>query len=394
MTPAATVEPGAVVARLPALPGGSQLLAATAQTVLPTYLVGGSVRDITLGREPRELDVAVDGDPASLLAALGGTATLHDRFGTAVVRLDGGAAIDVARARSETYAAPGALPDVAPASIDEDLRRRDVTVNAIAIDLRDGTLHAAAGALDDLASGTLRVLHDASLLDDPTRLWRIARYAARLRFAVDDHTRELAAAADPSTVSGPRLGAELRLALAEPDPVAALRAARELNPALLPAGFEPADGAAALALLGGEGRTDLVMLAASVAGMDVGALLAWLDLLAFTADDRDLVAAASRPSTGAPLHAARTPSQIARAARGAPVEAVALAGGDNARRWLDDLRHVTLQIDGNDLLAAGVAEGPEIGTRLQRTLDRVLDGEVVSTRDAQLAAALQDPGHG
>jgi tRNA nucleotidyltransferase (CCA-adding enzyme) len=388
MTPAATIDGQAVLARVPALAGGAPLLAAARQAALPAYLVGGAVRDIALGAAPRELDVAVDGDPSALVAALGGAATVHDRFGTACVDLDDGAAVDVARTRSETYSAPGALPDVAPAPIDDDLRRRDATVNAIAVDLRDGTLHAAPGALDDLAAGTLRVLHDRSFVDDPTRLWRFARYAVRLGFTVDKHTRALAAGADPSTVSGPRLGAELRLALREPDPVATLRAAGELNARLLPRGFAPADGADALALLDGEGRADLVVLAASTVGMDVSELLAWLNDLAFTAEDRDLVAVASRASTGTPLRAARTPSQIARAARGAPVEAVALAGGDNARRWLHELRRVALHIDGRDLLAAGIAEGPEIGARLQRTLDRVLDGEISGTRDAELAAAL------
>ena len=161
------------------------------------------------------------------------------------------------------------------------------------------------------------------------------------------------------------------------------------NPALLPAGLHPVNPDDALELLAGEGRRDLVILAASVAGLDVSALLAWLDDLAFPGDDRDLVAAASRASTGTPLHAAQTPSQIARAARGAPIEAVALAGGPNARRWLTELRHVALEIDGHDLLAAGIAEGPDIGARLQRTLDGVLDGEIAPTRDAQLAAALR-----
>ncbi|MEN3281218.1 MAG: hypothetical protein V7607_2358, partial [Solirubrobacteraceae bacterium] len=283
---------------------------------------------------------------------------------------------------------PGALPDVRPGSLDEDLRRRDVTINAIALGL-DGTLTAVEGALDDLQAGVLRVLHDGSFVDDPTRVWRVARYAARLGFTVEANTRALAAAADPSTVSGDRLGAELRLALREPDPPAAFEAVRELNPAYLPEGFEarPRELAAALALLPDDGRADLLTLAACTARMDALALLRWLDDMGFTAPDRDLVAAASRFVIGAPLRAARTSAEIARAARGAPVEAVALAGGENARRWIDELRHVRLEIDGRDLLAAGIPEGPEIGARLQRALDRKLDGEV-SGREEEVAAAL------
>jgi tRNA nucleotidyltransferase (CCA-adding enzyme) len=117
-------------------------------------------------------------------------------------------------------------------------------------------------------------------------------------------------------------------------------------------------------------------------------LLAWLDHMGFPASERDLVAAASRFVVGTPLRAARTPSEIARAARGAPLEAVALAGGDNARRWIDELRHVALHITGDDLLAAGVPQGPEVGERLRRVLERVLDGEIAPSREAELAAAL------
>jgi tRNA nucleotidyltransferase (CCA-adding enzyme) len=352
------------------------------------HLVGGAVRDLLLEREPRELDLVVEGDVEAPAEHLGGEATTHDRFGTALVRA-GGCTFDLARARAETYAHPGALPDVRPASLEEDLRRRDVTVNAMALGV-DGELRAVDGALDDLRAGVLRVLHDASFVDDPTRVWRVARYAARLGFAVEEGTRALAAAADPSTVSGDRLGAELRLVLREPDPPAALSAVRELNPAYLPPGFDPRPRGLedALALLPEDGRADLVTLAACVAGMDAGALLRWLDEMGFTATERDLVAAASRYATGAPLRAARTNAQIASAARGAPVEAVALAGGENARRWIDDLRHVRLDITGDDLLAAGIPEGPDLGARLQRALDRKLDGEVAG-REQELAAALE-----
>ena len=136
-------------------------------------------------------------------------------------------------ARRERYPAPGALPEVEPASLAEDLGRRDFTVNALAVTLGDGELIAVPGALEDLAAGTLRVLHDASFIDDPTRLIRLARYAERLSFAVDPHTAALARAAGFATLSGGRLGGELRLALAEPDPVAvlahALRAAADLD---------------------------------------------------------------------------------------------------------------------------------------------------------------------
>jgi tRNA nucleotidyltransferase (CCA-adding enzyme) len=379
-------SPRAALDALRADPCGARLLRAFAAGD-GVHLVGGAVRDLLLERAPRELDLVVEGDVDAAAARLDGDVKAHDRFGTARVRA-GGCAFDLVRARAEVYAHPGALPDVRPGSLDEDLHRRDVTVNAMALDL-DGELHAVPGALEDLHAGVLRVLHDRSFVDDPTRLWRVARYAARLAFTVDEGTRALAAQADPSTVSGDRLGAELRLALQEPDPPAALKAVRELNPRYLPDRFDPRPKALAdaLALLPDDGRRDLLTLAACTAGMDAGALLRWLDDMGFTAAERDVVAAASRLVTGAPLRAARTSAEIARAARGAPIEAVALAGGENARRWIDELRHVRLEIDGHDLMDAGIPEGPEVGERLQRALDRKLDGEI-SGRDEELAAAL------
>src|SRR6266571_2798623 len=112
----------------------------------PAYLVGGTVRDLLLGRPPRfDFDLAVVGDAErfarELGERLGGRVTLHGRFGTAVVHYGDRAHVDVATARTETYAAPAALPDVAPArSIEDDLRRRDFTINAMAIELAGGEL--------------------------------------------------------------------------------------------------------------------------------------------------------------------------------------------------------------------------------------------------------------
>jgi tRNA nucleotidyltransferase (CCA-adding enzyme) len=383
--------------RLRALPCGRRLLDVAAG-LDGVHLVGGAVRDLLLERVPRELDVVVEGDADALVAALGETATAHARFGTATVTA-GDCRFDVAAARAEVYARPGALPDVRPAAIDDDLRRRDVTVNAIALDLHSGELRAVDHALDDLDKRRLRVLHDASFQDDPTRLWRLARYAARLLFELEPHTARLAAAAVAAgaveRVSGARIGSELRLALAEPDPVAALASAVGLGlaPWLAP---DRARVAAALALLpAAEGRADLVVLGASlteVAG-DADRRLAGLE---FTAAERAVLRATARaPAIAVAATAARRPSQLAAVLRGLPVEAVALAGASGAaepvRRWLDELRHVALAIGGDDLLAAGVRRGPRIGRRLAATLERRLDGELDDDPAAQLRAALQPP---
>ncbi len=425
--------------RLRAEPGGEQLLAAA----LPgAFLVGGAVRDLLLDRHPRELDVVVEdghspyGHSAGLLAgALAGSfgvpagANEHERFGTATVEWDAGR-IDVAAARRERYPAPGALPEVEPAPLAEDLLRRDFTVNALALALdgeRPGEMHAAPHALEDMRAGRLRVLHERSFLDDPTRLWRLARYRARLGFAVEEHTAQLAAAAVAEgalqTVSGARVGAELRLALAEPDPLDALAELERLGllAALHPRlRFESPLARRALELLpaddgragGAEvGRPDLLLLSAlvlplalgedgGVGGHPIPEIAALLDRLEFPASERDrvAVAAVAVPHLVEELPHVATPSQLRDLALPVPPEGVALAGAVSApaapaaRRWLEEVRHVRLAITGEHLLAAGVPQGPEIGRRLEESLRMRLDGELAPGPDAELAAALERDG--
>ena len=124
-------------------PCGARLLRAFAPGD-GVHLVGGAVRDLLLGRPWRELDVVVEGDVDAAAARLGGEVAAHERFGTARVTV-GDCAFDLVRARAESYAHPGALPDVRPGTLDDDLHRRDVTVNAMALRL-DGTLAAVEGA--------------------------------------------------------------------------------------------------------------------------------------------------------------------------------------------------------------------------------------------------------
>ncbi len=380
--------------QLSALPCGRRLLTAVG-AMQGVYLVGGAVRDLLLGRVPSELDVVVEGDVAQLAAALGDDGSTHERFGTATIRL-GDCRWDLAASRAEQYARPGALPDVRPAPIAEDLLRRDVTINAIALDLASGELRAVEHAFEDLASRSLRVLHDDSFRDDPTRLWRLARYRARLGFELEEHTAQLARTAVmggvAERVSGARIGNELRLALVEPDPVAALESAVALGlaPWLRP---DRARTEAALARLpDGEGRRDLVVLAAALTedADDADQRLAGLE---FTAAERALLrAGASARVLALFMNGARRPSDLARHLRRLPVEAVVLAAADGAaepaRRWLHELRHVTLAIDGDDLLAAGVPRGPQIGRRLAAVLDLRLDGELDDDSASQLHVAL------
>jgi tRNA nucleotidyltransferase (CCA-adding enzyme) len=359
------------------LPCGAALLDAA---VPGTYLVGGAVRDLLRGQTPRELDVAVVGDPAPLMGALGGEPRQHERFGTASVVV-GDCRIDVAIARAERYPRPGALPEVQPAPMEDDLARRDFTVNAIAVELLDGTVRAAPHALEDLEHGVLRVLHDGSFRDDPTRLWRLARYRARLGFAIEEHTLELARQAVREnaldTVSGTRIGNELRLALAEPDPVGALEQAVELG---LAPWLQPNRDRIerALEILPEEGDRALTVLA-TAANED-------LPDLGFTAGAVNAVRAARR-LRGAQLDGA-PPSEAARAFDNAPVEAIAATGTPEAERWLRTDRHRRLAITGEDLLAAGIPAGPDLGRRLQAARAALLDGRVGEDRAEQLRVAL------
>src|SRR5206468_7580595 len=148
-------------------------------------------------------------------------------FLTARLESDG-TKLDVAQTRAESYPRPGALPEVRPASISEDLARRDFTINAMAFPLSgDGELIDPHGGLDDLRAGLLRVLHERSFVDDPTRALRAARYAARFEFELEPETARLLRDADLSTVSEDRIDNELHRIAAEDDPASALRLIRE-----------------------------------------------------------------------------------------------------------------------------------------------------------------------
>ncbi|MFL5847117.1 MAG: CCA tRNA nucleotidyltransferase [Solirubrobacteraceae bacterium] len=386
--------PVAVLDVLRSLPGGAAVLERLSGRD-DVWLVGGAVRDALLGREPRDIDLLVEGDAAGVAALLGDVREAHDRFGTFSAVVDD-ALVNVATARTETYARPGALPDVEPSSLADDLARRDFTVNAVAVDLA-GELHAVPGAQEDLEARRLRVLHDGSFLDDPTRLWRLARYAARLEFAIEERTlalaREAVAGGVLTTVTGPRIGNEVALAVNEPDPLATLVAAHELG--LLPTGMAPrrALTARALALLPEDGHPGILALAASAGAMGEQRLRGWLDELGLAGRERDQIVtvATGADALAAALGAATRPSEVHAAARGKQPEHVALAGAlgpeEAARNWLETLRDVYLEISGDDLLAEGIPPGPEMGRRLDRALAAKLDGEAPD-RDAELAVAL------
>ena len=194
-------------------------------------MVGGAVRDALLGRPAGgELDLVVEGDAPALARRLGrelgGRVIAHPRFGTAAVELPHGRHLDVVTARRETYARPGALPDVTPGTLADDLARRDFTINAMARRLSGaeaGALVDPHGGAADAADGIVRALRPDAFEEDPSRLVRAARYAARLGFLLDGGTAAAAREAAPALELGSaRVADELARLAGEPTAASAL----------------------------------------------------------------------------------------------------------------------------------------------------------------------------
>jgi tRNA nucleotidyltransferase (CCA-adding enzyme) len=161
-------------------------------------LVGGVVRDILLGSGSFDIDLVVEGDAIALATACqkawGGRLTVHRRFGTATFEGEGGFKCDLATAREESYRRPAVLPDVRPGRLEADLARRDITINAMAYGLSagvKGTLLDPFGGQEDLTRRAIRVLHDKSFVDDPTRILRVIRFEQRLKFRLESRTLAL-----------------------------------------------------------------------------------------------------------------------------------------------------------------------------------------------------------
>jgi tRNA nucleotidyltransferase (CCA-adding enzyme) len=401
------VDPAELPQRIPAVPGMDALLPALA-ALPPAYLVGGAVRDLLRGATGIDLDVVVEGDARAaareLAARLGGQAVEHERFGTASVRA-GDQEVDLATSRRERYPGPGALPEVEPAPLAEDLARRDFTVNAMAVSLSGdelGRLHDPHGGAADLEARTIRVLHDRSFLDDPTRLLRGVRYEVRLGYRMDAETEGLARAAAQGgatgTVSGPRVRHELFDLLAEPESAAGVERLRDLGldrglHADMRADPELAAGAAMGASETGADRV-LAQLAALVSAAPA-AMAAWVDDLGLDRSeaDRTMRAARRAPDLAAAIREDPRPSGLYELLSPEPPEALALAlalgaPGKPVLRYVSELARISLDITGDDLLAAGVPESPAIGLALSETLRRKLDGEL-GGREEELAAALE-----
>ena len=401
--PASTREALAAVTRLAAAHGAR------------AFLAGGLVRDVWRGETgaARDLDVVIEGDGPGIARALagelGGTLVEHERFLTASVETAAHGRIDVVTARTERYERPGALPRVLPGSIAQDLRRRDFTVNAMAVELDSGTfgLLDPLGGITDLARRRLRILHPLSFVEDPTRMLRAARYATRLGLTADRwtlrcHALALRLAPYPA-LSATRLAAELERLLAEPSPGTALRLAvragvlRVLHPRWRP---ERATGRC------------LAALDASLAWASAHRLAAPLTVAALAlASDQSAPVAAALPErlglSGERLHrvrraldesarlaarvrAAGARSEVARVlheAGGVALVLLHLSETGVARERVDwyvrEGRAMTPGLSGDDVIGLGVVRGPQVSEVLQVLRDGRLDGRFVD-REAEI----------
>jgi len=372
------------------------------------FLVGGMVRDLWRDAEmtSADLDVVVEGDGLAvareLARALGGSVREHRRFLTASVEAPRTGRIDVTTARSERYESRGALPRVMPAGIDQDLRRRDFTINAMAIELHSG----AFGLLDPLGGRAalvrrrLRVLHPLSYVEDPTRVFRAARYATRFGFAQDAATaraRALALRLVPyAALSGQRLAAELERILAE------ARAELTLSRLGTDGAFRLLDPRYRFTASTAHLVAELPGALAWVRARGLGVEPVELGVLAITGDQPQAIATAALERlafAGEPLarlrHAlaegralvarlrdANAPSARARVLREqAPVVLAWLwLVGDGRTRavldWYLGLDRALVALSGDEVVALGVPRGPAVARVLAELRDGRLDGRI------------------
>ena len=403
----------AELAGLEELQDAFEAISAVSEPYDGVYLVGGTVRDILLGEPNFDVDVAVEGDAIelarSLADALDGRVRAHRKFGTAVVLYREEERIDVVTARTEFYDAPAALPSVEHATIREDLFRRDFTINAMAVSLKGedfGRLVDPFGGRRDLEAKTIRILHNLSFIDDPTRIFRAIRYESRYGFRMDDHTQRLARGTIEmglvGDLSSARLRDELVALLEEGDAGASILRLAELGAGAaihphLAADEEAVDLLARMRRLNEHYGTAVpswrLAFAVLARRMPPDEVYAWLRRLKVQRRDLERVAAAVTvgPRILERLRGGSAePADVVAAADPYAPDAPLFAMALDERPELDDyfrrLRNVQLEVSGSDLAELGLGESPEVGEILAELRRRKLNGQL-DGRESELAAA-------
>jgi tRNA nucleotidyltransferase (CCA-adding enzyme) len=415
--PEVEVEPGASLAgELSALTELAPVFEAVAAASEPydgVYLVGGTVRDILLGEPNFDVDIAVEGDAIGLARsvadALGGRVRAHSKFGTAVVVYGDAQRIDVVTARTEFYDAPAALPSVEHATIREDLFRRDFTINAMAVSLKGedfGRLVDPFHGRRDLEAKTIRVLHNLSFIDDPTRIFRAIRYESRYGFRLDEHSQRLARGTIEmglvGDLSSARLRDELIALLEEGDAGASILRLAELGAGSaihphLAADEDAVELLERLRKLNERYRTGVpawrLAFETLARRMPPDEIYDWLQRLKVQRRDAERIAWAV---TVGPRLVERLrgdtpePAEIVALAEpyapDAPLFALALADPEPLHEYFERLRDVRLEVSGADLAKLGVGESPQVGEILAELRRRKLNGQL-DGRESELAAA-------
>ncbi len=392
------------------------------QSGLPLYIIGGSVRDLILGSATKDLDLTVEGDAIALARALakrhGGKVTAHSKFGTANwflpkdLMTESRESVDLISARSETYKHPAALPTVKPGSITDDIRRRDFTLNTLAIRLDGahfGELRDDLGGMDDLKQGIIRALHQKSFLDDPTRMYRAVRYAERYGFEIADETLALIHKARPliAKLSAQRIRHELDLILEEWNAAAMLARLADLDllqpihPALT---FDSSMRERVANLHTYRGLQHLspwnITRGEQMNDSDLGWLL-WLmslsqeqvsalnDRLHFTADLLASLFAVSMMFRDQSSFVGWKPSECVEHLESFPVNAVEAVGyvarDPRVKELFDEYiskwRYIKPHTTGDTLKALGVEPGPRYAVILRQLRNAWLDGEVKTAEE-------------
>ena len=362
----------------------------------PMYLVGGAVRDLLLGRPVEDLDLVVVGDAetmASIVAKqLSGQVVSRSQFSTARVKVDG-VSLDLVTARSESYSRPGALPQIAHGTIEEDLARRDFSINAMAVPIH---LEAKSGLLDpfngeeDLRRGLVRVLHDGSFADDATRIMRAIRYEQRLGFRLEERTEALLTANLPmlDTISGDRLLREVQRWLSEARAPDILLRADELGVmAAIHPPLSRSGESVRSAVERSKGRVEapvwLGILAYALTTPEGEGLIARLRLpTRWARVARDAIALRERLPllSDEDIPPVRLYDSLAHL-EPAAVQACALVAAQETARanltlFLEKLRGLKPKLGGRDLIEMGVPQGPAVGEMLKLLNRARLEGKL------------------
>jgi tRNA nucleotidyltransferase (CCA-adding enzyme) len=384
------------------------------------FLIGGLVRDALLGGGAgRDVDLALEGDVPTLSAAIVAQLQLrivaqHTSFGTATLSTSDShqpLIIDLAQTRIERYPQPAVLPEVHPASLEDDLVRRDFSINALAVELfadngvlRSGPLIDRFGGVDDLAAHRLRILHPASFRDDPTRILRGLRLAARLGLNLDPVTQSALHAAIEADylalLSVERIQNEICLALDEPSPTAILQHADVwgITSALLPGlrwslALATAEERIRQALLTTNEQHPPALLYAGLLTyfLDEPARVAFLQRYRLPTEFRRLIAEIGRVRSLIP--------RIAELDRDSALEALLrhfsnaallvvhyadqTPASEQLGHYLQKIRPLAPLLDGRDLQRLGVEPGPQLGALLASLRAAQLDGLVDSRETAE-----------